>query len=139
MSISLTASMSFSGVEPESIATLVHLFENGHDHDHNQSHFKDKHIAENHNHHEETSTNSRSIKTSTNKLKITHQHPSDGSHGNEHSHQHTVNFGTSVVALYTDSINANLAPSELDRGTHQFIQNRISSPDLDGLFRPPKC
>lgn len=123
MAFSLTVSSCLSGVDFASIATLVHILE----HDTLSHHQKDHHGL---------GTESRD--SSVAGFKITHRHSGD-SHGDGDSHQHTVKLGASLVAVFIESIDLDSASLEPNRYIPSYAADRLPGPDLDALYRPPKC
>ena len=118
---SLIASASFSGLDLGSLATFIHILEHEHDH-----------LSDHHNH-----VNPRQNSLEKKAVKIVHRHAADGSDESE-PHDHTVDLGTSFVAMYKEPIYLSRDFVERAHDIPQYTQNRVPSPDLDGLYRPPK-
>lgn len=128
MTISVATSMSFSGFEIESIATLIHIANLDHQHD----------SIDDHDHHESGGHHESSPTEKKQNFKITHTHPSDDAKDGNEPHEHVINLGLSAVAIVKEPLPNGFVAVEGTTYTPSYIQNWITTPDLDGLFRPPK-
>lgn len=144
MAISLMVSMSFSGFGLEGIVTLIHItkhqhgISNEHEDPHESNpHHHDHELEIAHDHDRNSGDDAQPAKKSKN-FNITHQHTEKNGERGE-PHEHTVNLSSSIVALVKELPITDLALLAEAKYSPPYNQNRISSPHLDGLYRPPKC